>query len=179
MNSDILTAFARVAKEPTDMIEHMETIRTYSAQCRIAVEFGVYDCTSTWALMAGLPERLTSYDIARRPEVDEVEAAALGSSTAFAFVLADSTAIEIEPADLLFVDSMHTYAHLTHELALHAGKIRRFILLHDTTTFGYVDQDGQGNGLWPAIAEFVAASPAWFVREKFNNCHGLTVLERR
>ncbi len=174
----ILDTFARVAREPTDMIEHMDVIKAYSEKCRTVVEFGVYDCTSTWALLAGLPERLTSYDIARRHEVDDVEAAARFANTSFRFVLADSTSVEIEESDLLFIDSMHTYEHLVKELAMHASKVKKFILLHDTTTFGNVDQSGVGRGLWPAIEEFLAAHTEWCLKERFVNCHGLTVLER-
>lgn len=175
---DIQRCYERVAREPTDMVEHMGTIRHYSSQCRRIAEFGVYDCTSTWALLAGLPERLTSYDIDRRAEVDEVEAVARDSSSTFQFVLADTAAIEIEPVDLLFIDSMHTYEHLQKEFRLHANKVAKFILLHDTTTFGQIDQTGEGRGLWPAVEEFLAAHPEWQVRERFTNCHGLTVLER-
>lgn len=176
---EIDECYRRVAREPTDMIEHMETIRAYAKLCRSAVEFGVYDCTSTWALIAGRLERLTSYDIDRRSDVDEVERAVQGSGTTFQFVLGDTAQVEIEETDLLFIDSFHSYEHLTKELTLHVGKVRRFILLHDTTTFGYVDQTGDGKGLWPAVEEFVARSPEWHVRERFTNCHGLTVLEKR
>lgn len=176
--SAIEQMFRRVAAEPTDMIEHMETIRGYSQQCRSAVEFGVYDCTSTWALLAGLPERLISYDIARREEVTGVEEAALAAGIDFSFVLADTATVEIAETDLLFIDSMHTYDHLRCELWLHSKYVRKFILLHDTTTFGNVDQTGIGRGLWPAIEEFLASAPVWRLRERFTNCHGLTVLER-
>ncbi len=176
---DIEQGYARAAAEPTDMMEHMGTIRRYSAMCESAIEFGVYDCTSTWALLAGHPKWLTSYDIDRRSEVDDVERAALGPGTTFQFVLADTAAVEIAEVDLLFIDSMHTYEHLKKEFALHAGKVRKFILLHDTTTFGEMDQTYTGRGLWPAIEEFLAECPEWSVRERFTNCHGLTVLERR
>ena len=175
---DVVNSFARVSVEPTDMIEHMALIKAYSQQCRSAVEFGVYDCTSTWALLAGGPERLTSYDIERRREVDDVEAAAKDSGTIFQFVLADSAKVEIDEIDLLFIDSMHTYEHLSKELAMHAGRVRKYILMHDTTTFGNVDQTGTGRGLWPAVEEFLASHTEWFVLERRTNCHGLTVLQR-
>ena len=159
------------------MIEHMEVIRSYSAMCNSAVELGVYDCTSTWALMAGCPKKLTSYDIERRTEVDEVESVAAESGTIFKFILADSVSIEIDEVDLLFIDSMHTYEHLSKELSLHSKKVRKFIILHDTTTFGDVGQTG-GLGLWAAVVEFLDKYPQWVVHERRTNCHGLTVLSR-
>ena len=170
--------FNSVSSESSDMIGHMATIKRYSSECKSAVEFGVYDCTSTWALMAGHPEKLTSYDVARRPEVDEVEQVSPGSGTVFKFVLANTVEVEIEETDLLFIDSDHHYAHLKRELELHAGKVRKYILLHDTEIFAHMDQDYKGVGLWPAIEEFLAAHPEWRIKEKFTHCHGLTVLER-
>lgn len=177
--SEIEVAFARVKCEPTDMCEHMDVICQYSGRCARVVEFGVYDCTSTWALLAGHPSKLTSYDIDRRAEVSEVEAAAQGSRTAFRFVLASSIAVEIEECDLLFIDSMHTYEHLRQELAMHAGKVTKYILMHDTTTFGTEDQIPGGRGLWPAVEEFLAEHSEWSLVERRTNCHGLTVLGRK
>jgi cephalosporin hydroxylase len=176
--NDVSTAFEREKRKPTDMIEHMDVLRAYSSRCERVVEFGVYDCTSTWALLAGCPKKLTSYDIDRRAEVADVEHAAVDSGTDFRFVLASSLEIEIDECDLLFVDSMHTYEHLRQELALHAARVAKFILMHDTTTFGLVDQTGQGRGLWPAVEEFLATHPEWSLAERRVNCHGLTVLRR-
>ena len=177
-NREVAAAFDRVRQEPTDMCEHMDVIRFYASQCVRVVELGVYDCTSTWALLAGCPKKLTSYDIERRAEVSEVESAAQGSGTEFKFVLASSLEVELEECDLLFVDSMHTYEHLKQELALHAGKVTRYIIMHDTTTFGEVDQSGEGRGLWPAVEEFLAAHPKWALAERRTNCHGLSVLKK-
>lgn len=175
--------FAQVAAEPTDMVEHMAVIRDYSSMCRTVVELGVYDCTSTWALLAGFPERLTSVDVARRAEVDEVERLAPEAGVAFKFVLASSTEIALDETDLLFIDSLHTYEHLKEELRLHASKVRRFIILHDTTTFAHHDETWNGKeyvgrGLWPAVEEFLTANQDWTLKERRTNCHGLTVLAR-
>lgn len=182
-HSAVESKFAQVAAEPTDMVEHMPVIRDYSSTCRTVVEFGVYDCTSTWALLAGFPERLLSVDVARRAEVDEVERLAPGAGVDFKFVLASSTAVELSETDLLFIDSLHTYEHLKEELRLHAGKVRRFIILHDTTTFACNDETWNGTsyvgrGLWPAVEEFLAANRDWTLKERRTNCHGLTVLAR-
>jgi hypothetical protein len=175
--ADIDTNFARVSREPTDMIDHMPTIKRYSQQCSSAVEFGVYDCTSTWALLAGHPQKLTSYDIERRVEVNDVELAAKDSGTTFQFVLADSAMVEIDEVDLLFIDSMHTYEHLNKELALHHSRVKKYVILHDTTTFGAVGQTG-GRGLWVAVEEFLETHKEWRVVERYTNCHGLTILGR-
>ena len=162
----------------TDMEGHMGSLRKFASQCERIIEFGVYDCTSTWALLAGGPKWMRSYDIARRAEVSEVEQATAAAGIEFQFILASSLEVSIEETDLLFIDSLHTYAQMKAELALHAGKVRKFILAHDTTTFGDVDQFWKGPGLWPAIREFLDHNPEWQLRERYTHCHGLTVLAR-
>ena len=34
-------------------------------------------------------------------------------------------------------------------------------------------------GLWPAIAEFVENNPEWYIKERFTNNNGLTILARK
>jgi hypothetical protein len=69
-------------------------------------------------------------------------------------------------------------------LTLHSPKVSRFIVLHDTETFGRRDQginsslpNGTGPGLWPAVEELLAQG-AWCIREHYTNNNGLTILER-
>jgi hypothetical protein len=179
MSSAIFSKYEAISAESSDMIEHMPTLKNYASLCRSVVEFGVYDCTSTWGLLAGLPAKMRSYDIVRRAEVDEVEKLSSAAGIDFQFILGNTLQVVIEDADLLFIDSMHTYDHLRQELKLHAEKAKKFIILHDTTIFGDMDQHGfNGPGLWPAIQEFLADNRAWSVRERFTNCNGLTVLKR-
>lgn len=177
-DNDIDEVFNHISLELTDMVGHMFTIRDYSAKCERCVEFGVYDCTSTWALLAGHPKKLVSYDLYRRSEVTKVESVVGDSNTFFEFVIGDTGEIEIEETDLLFIDSFHSYQHLTKELSKHSAKVNKFILLHDTTTFGDVDQDGNGRGLWPAVVEFLEKNSDWILEQRFEHCHGLTVLRR-
>lgn len=177
--SELDNCFEKAKAEHTDMQGHMDVIKSYAGQSATIAEFGVYDCTSTWALLAGRPQQLTSYDIARRAEVDDVERVAASSGLSFKFVLADSTAVDIGKVDLLFIDSLHTYGHLAKELAIHAKNVNKWIIMHDTVTFGHQDQpdwSNPGPGLWPAVEEFLAANKSWKIHEHFTHFHGLTVL---
>ena len=91
---------------------------------------------------------------------------------------ADVLTIGIDETDLLFIDTLHNYAQLRSELAKHSGQVRRYIVLHDTETFGFKDELGLGPGLQQAIDEFLAANNSWRLRNKYTNNNGLTVLER-
>lgn len=58
--------------------------------------------------------------------------------------------------DFLFIDSLHTGAHLHQELKAHAPQVRRFILIHDTekhvdmraTIACFVRDSGGSEGRW-------------------------------
>jgi hypothetical protein len=77
----------------------------------------------------------------------------------------------------LFLDTRHDYEQLREELRLHAGKVRKYLVLHDTTTFGERGETPGHRGLWPAVEEFLAQG-AFRLRERYENNNGLTVLER-
>lgn len=177
MSDPINQGFDIAKAQATDMQGHMDVLKQYASISRRIAEFGVYDCTSTWALLAGRPTKLTSYDILRRPEVSDVEKAANGCGVGFEFVLADSASVDIGQVDLLLIDSLHTYEHLSNELRIHAKNVTQFIILHDTETFGHTDETYSGRGLWPAVEEFLQSNP-WTILHRFTHCHGLTILTR-
>jgi cephalosporin hydroxylase len=163
----------------SDIWEHMPLLRNYAAQARRVVEFGVAHGNSTWSLLAGKPEWMRSYDVERfDPYWQEIEAAVGGSEINFEFKLQSSTAELIEPADLLFIDSKHTYEHCSLELRMQSPQVSGFIILHDTTTLAEVGDYYKGRGLWPAIEEFLKANDKWRMRKRYTNCNGLTILER-
>ena len=78
----------------------------------------------------------------------------------------------------MFIDTLHDYEQLREELRLHAGKARRYVVLHDTTTFGERGETPGHRGLWPAVEEFLALGAVPPQRPpRCENNHGLTVLE--
>jgi hypothetical protein len=95
----------------------------------------------------------------------------------YGFVLGDTLKVDIEPTELLFIDTLHTYGQLKGELDRHAGKVKKWIILHDTETFGIKSEIEGESGLWPAVEEFLAAG-GWKIVERRTNNNGLTVLER-
>ena len=168
---------------PSDMVAHMPRIFYLAVKCKRIVEFGVWDCTSTWALLAGKPEWMRSYDIVKLDQVKDVERITANSGIDFRFVLQSTLDAEIEECDLLFIDSYHSYDQLKAELARHASKVKEWIVFHDTTTFGDHDQTpagghGGGKGLWPAIEEFIGDGKMWKLSERYTDCNGLTVIKR-
>ncbi len=103
--------------------------------------------------------------------------AALAGETEFVFHQDDVLWVTIEETDLLFIDSWHVYEHLAEELRLHSDAARKYIVLHDTTTFGDQGESAGHRGLWPAVEEFLAQG-RFRLKARYVNNNGLTVLER-
>lgn len=155
-----------------DIGEHLPTLRHYSSVSRVVVEFGTRTGNSTTALLAG-GAKVVSYDIAdhRFPCPEDV-------AHRWSFVKADTSKLESIPeCDTLFIDSLHSEDQVRGELRMHVH-VRRFIILHDTLEWGSRG-DNNGNGINWALFEFLAKhNRTWRIAAHWNNCRGLTVLER-
>jgi hypothetical protein len=177
---------------PSDINEHIETLKNYASECEHITEMGVRTVVSTWAFLEANPKKLISIDINPCP-IEEAAKLAGDAGIDFKFIQASTLEIEIEETDLLFIDTWHVYQQLKQEFKLHCDKARKYIILHDTTTFGERGESGSEmkinimtnqmevipfRGLWPAVEEFLQEHPEWKVKERFTHNNGLTVLER-
>jgi len=172
----------------SDINEHLPTLKKYSEKCDTIIEMGVRTAVSTWGLLSGNPKRMISIDIKHPKDYGcnfaLIEEAAKENEIEYHFVLADTTKIEIQECDLLFIDTLHTYKQLKQELMLHGNKAKKYLIFHDTTTFGerdapegyQISKDGP-RGLIPAIQEFLKENTNWSIEEVFTNNNGLTVLK--
>lgn len=177
-NNKLLIEYQTACKTPSNINEHLPTLKYYAEQVSHVTEFGVSDGCSTRAFLS-TNVTLRSYDIFHNNIAQELFNVAISQNKNVKYTIADVTKIEIEPTDLLFIDSWHSYTQLKTELELHGRKARKYMIFHDTHTFGTKDEGGQTEiGLLPAIIEFVIKHPEWkFVLHKINN-NGLTVLEK-
>ncbi len=173
--------YTELSSTPSDINEHLITLRYYADQCQHVTELGVRKGVSTWAFLASMTKRLVSVDVNHPDDfggsLKELREAALEVMIDFTFILADDISIKIEETDLLFIDALHTYSHLTKELNLHSEKSRKWIILHDTIAYGVVGLDG-GEGIQKAINEFLEKHTQWKIKEMYENNNGLTILER-
>jgi hypothetical protein len=190
MNS-IAEYFEYHKNSPSDINEHLATLKHYAQGCDHVTEMGVRTVISTWAFLAAHPGKLISIDI-KPVAIEYAQRLARDAGIQFDFRLGDTGAddFEIEETDLLFIDTWHVYEQLKQELKLHSARVRRYIALHDTTTFAYLGESHNyqcavrpqappRRGLWPAVEEFLACNPDWELRERFTHNNGLTILARR
>lgn len=178
---------------PSDINEHIPTLVEYASECSHITEMGVRAVLSTWAFLGAAPDMLVSYDIVEPSkwggDIQHVYEVAKSYGLNFKFIQADVLKIEIDETDLLFIDTWHTYDQLKSELAKHAHKARKYIILHDTTSFEYKDEPNTSDntwstnrssiaGLWPAVEEFLRINSDWVLHKRFTNNNGLTILKR-
>lgn len=168
-------AYQKAVNTPSDINEHVAYLRELASQCDHVTEFGMRHGVSTVGILAGQPKRFVTYDLARSPE--GVALKQVQGDTNYDFLIGSSLTADIEETDMLFIDTKHTAPHLWEELNRHAGKVRRWIALHDTVVFGEKGEDG-GPGLLPAMRRFVNEHREWSVIEHRMNNHGFTVLSK-
>lgn len=192
MKPEILVdRFYKHCHKPSDIHEHMPTLKMYANECDTVVEMGVRGIVSTYAFLMSNCKKLTSIDIAdpsvHGGNIQEIYDIALSAGIDFKFIQSDTLKVEIEPTDLLFIDTLHAYDQLKQELALHANKAKKYIIMHDTVTFGEYGHTAEDpanryanvKGLNFAIQEFLEAHRnEWAYDRIYYNCNGLTVLKR-
>lgn len=179
MDTNLETMYQAACRTPTDIWEHLPALRFYGSLCRHITEFGVREGISTVALLAAQPHKLVSYDLYFHPNIETLRNAR--GRTGFHFCQQNVLETEIEPTDLLFIDTCHTYNQLAKELVRHHQSVRSFIILHDITVFGHQNEIEDGSlksGLVPALQEFLIEQPNWHIEQLYWNCNGLAVLRR-
>lgn len=180
--------FRWAVQTPRDLNEHLTTLREYASRCESVTEFTMRR-ESTVAFAAARPKRLHSYNLERDPLLERVSNLALAEEPVQEILIqpADSLEVEIEETDLLFIDTIHNAERLWAEMEKHAPRVRRYLILHDTTLYG---EKGEGEtiqtpqgpvqpaGLLPALRRFVKEHPEWSVIYHTDRQYGLTILSR-
>ena len=178
---------------PSDINEHIPTLIDYASECEHITEMGVRAITSTWAFLGAAPMKLISYDIENPSKwganIDQVYGVAKQYSLDYEFRKEDVLKIDIEETDLLFLDTWHAYCQLKAELDRHNSKAKKYIIMHDTTSYEFRDEpltsenawEGEpptGKGLWAAVTEFLDENNEWELHKRYTNNNGLTILKR-
>ena len=177
----------------SDINEHINTLYEYGKKCSHITEMGVRWVSSTWPLIYSNPKKMISYDIVKNENVNEVINLASEYNIDYTFIEGDVLNLDIEPTELLFIDTLHTYNQLYSELTKHSQKVSKYIILHDTEHFGHIDEviyNHASNivkstiiikhGLMNAVNDFLKTDNGkeWTIKEIFTNNNGLTILKR-
>jgi hypothetical protein len=193
--------YERASLTASDINQHVPLLYELAKECPRVTEIGIRGMVSTWGILYGLsqnPSSVRSYtgiDLFSPPikTLALAEKLAKEGDVQFNLVLANDMTIDIQQTDFLFIDSLHTYAHLTYELEKFSSQVTKYIAMHDTSgpwgtrndseyRVDYSEYpssiDRSKKGLWAAVEDFLANHPEWALAERHLNCNGFTILER-
>ena len=200
---DLLCKNACPGKNSIDICEHLPTLYKYAKECDSVFETGVRGCISSWAFLYGLiqnknKKRLFMNDI-NSCDVSELVKVSKKFNVDIKYEWKNNLLLELKDRyDIVFIDTWHVYGQLKRELVKFAPIANKYIILHDTTVDGIrgetvrigwnaeeqsiksgIPVEEIKNGLWQAVEEFVEKNKDWYIKERFTNNNGLTILARK
>lgn len=144
--------YKQLCDTPSDINEHLPTLRKYASKCSRVAELGVRGCVSAVALAQGLIDsscvtmedmkpmkKLYLYDILHEIDISSLEEGCFtnGITIYDHFGMNDLDVEDYgDKYDMLFIDSAHNYPHAYEELNKFGKNTEKYILLHDTTIDG-------------------------------------------
>jgi hypothetical protein len=158
---------------------HLDIFIDYGSRCNTVTEFGVETACSTMAFLVSACKKLYSYDVVITDNARLVKQIAAEEGVFFRLYEKDNLKVKIRKTDLLFIDTDNWYGQIKAELEHHHKRVRKWIMMHDTETFGLVNPFDGRPGMKAAIYEFLEAHPEWQIKEHFEIGHGLTILEKQ
>jgi hypothetical protein len=189
---------------PSDIYQHLPTLFEYTKKCDSVVECGVRDVVSVSsyafasALIGNPRNSYTLVDPCKSNQFDGFLELCNNEGVNARFIKESDIKCPLVETDLLFIDTWHVYGQLKRELAYWHSSVKKYIIMHDTTVDewygetirGQMDAQQQSietgipveeitKGLWPAIEEFLIDHPEWYLKERFTNNNGLTILARK
>jgi glycosyltransferase involved in cell wall biosynthesis len=171
--------YAAALQESSDIGEHLNILfRMASCVDRVTSITADGAALSTAAFVNAMPKCFITYCNLQTPEIIRLRSAAKIAGLDYIYEQYRS-GIQIEPTDLLFIDTIKTEEVITRELNEYAGNVRKYMIFHDTETYGIVGELPGSRGIWAAITRFIRQHSEWRLFQHYSHCHGLTVLERR
>jgi hypothetical protein len=153
-----------------DMWSRMDYIQETFAGIQTITEFGPYQGCSTAAWINLRPKKFTTVDRGIALDVDLFKRAAEEIGVEFNFIIGSDLEIEIEPCELLFIDTSHVEEHTYLELQRHADKATQYIVFHDIVEPRF--------GTMPGIRRWWKNNPQWVEKYKDLNECGFLVLQK-
>jgi glycosyltransferase involved in cell wall biosynthesis/Flp pilus assembly protein TadD/predicted O-methyltransferase YrrM len=167
--------FQEACTAQAELSHHLVTLSELARECKHVTDLGTGEGLAALAFLWAQPDRLLCLDVVRTAEVDQL--AALAGRTSMEFRREDTLRAELEETDLLFIDTPHDGPQLSGELNLHAGKVRKYLVLHGTTAFADKGETPSQAGIREVVEEFLKQG-TFTIKQRWDNNGGLTVLEK-
>lgn len=179
VSSSLKERFEALCAEPSDIVEHLPTFVGVADHLRAThvIELGTRTGVSTIAWLYAMERtggHLTSVDIDPRPDIGEFGHWTFHQSDDLDPALLN----QLEPADIVFIDTSHTYEQTRAELGVYQHLVRRggIMLLHDTELEH--PEDAPTYPAFPvrkAVNDFVATEGYRWINEP--KCFGLATIK--
>ena len=174
---DLEHEYKMVCRGPSDINEHLPILKEYAQKCDHVTELGTRYGNSTIAFMMESYNTLITYDVQHNSKIDYLQLIADENGIDYKCIIKNPQSIE--ETDLLFIDTDHHVDQCSKELALHADKVRKYLIFHDVVSFWEKGQGYEkGGGLKYAIEPFMRDHPEWKQVYRAENNNGLLILER-
>lgn len=168
----------------SDINQHLPILYEAAQDCDHVTEMGVRTGASTRAFLYANPQKYIAYDFNIDPKVEEMFSYCKSQGKDYEYVQADVLKIKIEKTDLLFIDTYHCYEQLTQELKLHSSKVEKYIIFHDTYTYGRKGENlkfqsfSGTKGIMYAIEEHLEKNSNWKIVHDVDYNNGLLIIQR-
>jgi hypothetical protein len=196
----------KYSRTSVDICEHIPTLYKYAKECNSVFETGVRGCISSWAFLYGLLEN--DNNISKKLFLNDISYCDINEllieSNKFknievTYEWKNNLLLNFTSNyDITFIDTWHVYGQLKRELDKFSKITNKYIIMHDTTVdevYGETIRCGLNahqqsietgfsieeinKGLWPAVEEFLATNSNWYIKERFTNNNGLTILAKK
>ncbi len=191
-------------KDSIDICEHLPTLMKYAKECDSVFETGVRGVVSSWAFTFGLlsnnngkKKTLLMNDI-NKCDVKELQHLTKKFDININYIWKNNLLLKFDRKyDVTFIDTWHVYGQLKRELDKFSKITNKYIIMHDTTVDEFNGEtircgwDAElqskqtgfpveeiNKGLWPAIEEFLDTNHDWYLKERYTNNNGLTILAK-
>lgn len=130
-------AFTGVKKDDIKWVgKYMDKFYEYASTCKTHIaEIGVNKVCSAWAWAKARPKKITLCDVKLHERGGRYLESykKLCSEENIELVLENKSSLdmELEDVDMLFIDGLHKYDHITKELSKFSPHVKKYIAFHD------------------------------------------------
>jgi hypothetical protein len=171
--------YKEACNKVSDCFKHCPLVCEIASKCQHITGLGLNSQPLIISMLASQPTTLIGYDdIADKVDYFRNLLDPISGKTSVKLREGHSLNIQIEPTDLLVMDTYHSSPQLRKELEKHAGNVKRYLIFMSTYAYAVRGEDGSFPGIADVIVDFVRENPVWEIIHQVNTNNGITILER-
>lgn len=154
---------------------YIDILKKYASECDTVVEFGTWNGLSAVVFALSGVKSITSCDL----DLSRVNQKLINnlSDVNINFIKENSLNANLEyNADLIFLDTVHTYEHVKAELSVRARGAKKYLIIHDTNY--PPDRKNPKNRVRDAVNEFLVKNKEFKLELEDRTSTGIMVLKR-